>query len=236
MVPSFFLPLDKQFDDGLGTVARAFHDGAKQLSEAFGKSPVFQRSLPVCYLYRHAVELFLKSLLLIVWRKFSGLTDPLPSVLTAQGKAKTIDKEHSVSALFDRLQAMCNEYALRMVQVDPQLGKWLPPGLAEAIAAIDSVDRASDFFRYPVSRSKGRDAEKSSMKPESIESLQERSRSTPSEVFALVMVDQDKSPVAAYTHQEGDIDAVREQLVKCADHLSGIHAWFDAVLVAGLND
>ncbi len=236
MIPSFFLPLDKQFDDGLGSIAIAFHAAAKKLTGDAPRTRHFQSSLPICYLYRHAIELYLKSLLVIVWRRYSGSRDPLPSVSYAENKTKQIDRVHAVAALYDRWKSICEEHAVELSKVDPRLGTTtglIAPGLDEAITAIDAADRQSDYFRYPVSRSGLGDAAKSSMKPESLESVEKRTRRTPSKVLALLIVDENKNPIEAFTLQQDEIDVLTEHLKKAADDLSGLHAWFDAVVVAG---
>ncbi|RXU06233.1 hypothetical protein B1F69_00065, partial [Pseudomonas syringae] len=61
------LPLDRHFDSGFGAVADSFRDAADALED----TPTLNTHLPVSFLYRHAIELFLKSAIIILHRKLN---------------------------------------------------------------------------------------------------------------------------------------------------------------------
>jgi hypothetical protein len=61
-----FLPLSQHCDDGLGATAEAFEDSAKLLINNAAEISHCHYKIPVCYLYRHAIELYLKSVTVIL--------------------------------------------------------------------------------------------------------------------------------------------------------------------------
>lgn len=64
-------PLEKHYDCGFGAMANSFMEAADDLQEtAKGGVTFLNRHLPISFLYRHAVELFLKSGILILHKRF----------------------------------------------------------------------------------------------------------------------------------------------------------------------
>ena len=64
------LPLDQHYDSGFGAVADSFKDAADSLNDPT-KPSAFSSHLPVSFLCRHAIELYLKSAIITLHRKFS---------------------------------------------------------------------------------------------------------------------------------------------------------------------
>lgn len=62
-------PLDNQFDDGFGLIADSFQEAAEHLEKVENKESSLHSLLPICFLYRHAIELYLKSLIVIIHRR-----------------------------------------------------------------------------------------------------------------------------------------------------------------------
>ena len=65
----FITPPETHFDGGLGISASDFRSAAETLksSEVSGSG-----ILPICYLQRHSLELYLKSLIFILHKKFDN--------------------------------------------------------------------------------------------------------------------------------------------------------------------
>jgi hypothetical protein len=229
MMFSMFKPLNEQFDDGLGTLASAFFEGARLIGEGSDRNPFAPRTFPECYLLRHAVELYLKSLMVIVWRTYA-IPNTLPEIVIGKGKSVSVDRVHGVQLLFDRLRQLCEMHKSKMQERDPQLVEWDKP-LIEAICAIDELDQRSDFFRYPVSKNPSNDKIKSPMQLETPQELLERSRSEPQNVMAFVLVDENKHPINAFSLQNDHLHEIRAKLKIAAESLRDYHAWFDARVV-----
>lgn len=71
-------PLAEHYDDGFGAVADAFRDAAIKLREGSGSKPFQWEHLPETYLLRHAIELYLKSGIIIVHRRLRMPYGPEP--------------------------------------------------------------------------------------------------------------------------------------------------------------
>src|SRR5205823_9071404 len=136
-----FTPLGEHYDDGFGAVADAFRDAATKLREANGDKVFQWEHLPEAYLLRHAIELYLKSGILIVHRKLripygSGpYTSPQPMLLTSSGKWEPLYNTHDLVRLFwywkklttenkDKL-ATALEVPLEGMAVPEELGRWI---------------------------------------------------------------------------------------------------------------
>ena len=61
----FLLPPERHFDGGLGATAGEFKRSAEELKVTKGTALAH---LPVCYLQRHSIELYLKSLIVILYK------------------------------------------------------------------------------------------------------------------------------------------------------------------------
>ena len=62
------MPLDRHYDHGFGATGDAFFEAAKTL-EKEAKPTLFLDALPKGFLLRHALELFLKSAIVVIHRR-----------------------------------------------------------------------------------------------------------------------------------------------------------------------
>lgn len=53
-------PLDQHFDNGFGAVADSFKEAADSLVQSTAEAQFLNSHLPISFLYRHAIELYLK--------------------------------------------------------------------------------------------------------------------------------------------------------------------------------
>lgn len=101
-----FAPLAEHYDNGFGAVADAFRDAAIKLREGSDRKPFQWEHLPETYLLRHAIELYLKSGIIIVHRKLQmpygsdSHASPQPMLLTASGKWEPLHNTHDLVRLF----------------------------------------------------------------------------------------------------------------------------------------
>jgi hypothetical protein len=68
------MPLEAHFDGGLGATGDAFEEAAKKLAESAAELPSSHPHLPINFLHRHAVELYLKSMIVVMHRARSEST------------------------------------------------------------------------------------------------------------------------------------------------------------------
>src|SRR5437879_4221108 len=75
-----FKPLTHQFDDGFGLMGDAFNDAALRLEHSTQQEEFINSSLPIGYLYRHAIELYLKSIIIVLHRNLGIPFGPNPAI------------------------------------------------------------------------------------------------------------------------------------------------------------
>src|SRR5882724_1044104 len=99
-----FKPLHQHYDGGLGATGDAFKEAADRLSGSVNGNRFLHANIPICYLYRHAVELYLKSMIVVVHRRlrlpWAGGTDDARPQLKIGDKWKFLDRLHSIGDLY----------------------------------------------------------------------------------------------------------------------------------------
>ncbi|MFZ6775068.1 hypothetical protein ACO0LB_20415 [Undibacterium sp. SXout7W] len=107
-----FAPLDKHFDKGFGAVGDSFQDAATALKEQYNRGRL-NGHLPICYLFRHSIELFLKGSIIIVHQglRVSYGTEPYTSEpkIPVDGKLKSIYAIHDIDLLYKYLSNLLIE-------------------------------------------------------------------------------------------------------------------------------
>ncbi len=102
MWEKFFTPLDRHFDDGHEATADAFKAAAEKLEEDEGdKLRQLNAHLPINFLYRHAIEIYLKSAIVTVHRALrlpsgDGSHEKDPLVKIEGGKWQRLNRTHSL--------------------------------------------------------------------------------------------------------------------------------------------
>ena len=164
-------PLNHHYDDGFGAMGLSFSYAADTLLKANeGNRDFFLEHMPVNFLARHSIELFLKSGIIILHRRLKipyGDQPPTGTPLVLVGdKWKEYHRVHSVGTLYAHWKAIIepNAGALKeMCKFDS--ADWnIPEKLDAAIAFIDQTDATSTYYRYPDPRDEVGDMEKSNFK------------------------------------------------------------------------
>lgn len=233
MIEEFLMPLECQFDSGFGATADAFHSAAKAIDtkkhySGFGLS---KSRLPVFYLYRHANELYFKSILTIMHRRFGPhypdiKKDDFPTI-TVAGKSEKIFRVHSIRNLYDEFRRVLSNNAC----VIKNLGKtdWtdVPEGLDEWVELIDDADKASTMFRYPITLDPSNDAKKSPFKDiHPIAAFEEANARTTAGKPGLLIValkNDNNEITKTFIHDQAPMPDVFEALKKLSETLTGAH-------------
>jgi hypothetical protein len=172
-------PLGEHYDDGFGAVGDAFLKAAEALKTInHGDHRLYLSHLPEIYLLRHAVELFLKSGIIILHRRLrlpydsEPHTSSTPRILASSGKWKSLQQTHDLTELYaywKKLIAKNETHLLKIMKHAAELS--VPAELDEWIKKIAEIDPSSDYFRYPVSKNADADKKKSPFKEVSLGSL-----------------------------------------------------------------
>jgi len=147
MWKSLMLPLDEHVDLGFGAIADEYKDAAKCLLKGGVNG---NQHLPLIFLMRHSIELYLKSAI-IFHNKVLGLCDDKSNYCVynnREDKLVSFEKMHDVSVLYGYLNDLMSEhreFLSLMTNEDWQM----PRDIQSDISKISSLDKGSDFFRYP---------------------------------------------------------------------------------------
>jgi hypothetical protein len=196
--------------------------------------------LPINFLYRHAIELFLKSMIVVIHRRLqppetdSWLQDANPKVV-AEGKWKELHHVHGVAELYAFVRTAVHIYVDELRQIaSADWSSSFPDELGSWIATIDNADPGSTYFRYPTTKNRSADIGKCSVKvinPEdALKSMCPGGQ--PAKVYLLLKDGADEI-VAAYGHVDKPLPEVREALTKAAELLWGMHLGILAELAGG---
>jgi len=159
LVNFLITPPSSHFDGGIGITACNFRNAAETVRE-HGSS--LDGVLPLCYLYRHAVELFLKSVTFILHKKYaiefgSGFSLDKPGI-KVRDKWVAMENTHNLSDLYAYFEVLFDQCETLL----PSTTRWeLPADIRSKIDLVSGTDPKSTFFRYPKSGSQQQDKKKS---------------------------------------------------------------------------
>jgi hypothetical protein len=228
-------PLQTHFDMGFGGVANSFKHAADLVADPDSDSSNMNSHLPASFLYRHAIELFLKSGIIIFHRKFKlpwGTSDDAEPKVPVAGKWKPMYSIHMLAPLHARLSTLMHEHA-QFLRKETSTNWEFPAELPNWIADIDATDSSSTFFRYPVTKHADKDETKSTMKAEDYRSIIARMgpEAPPQKMF--VIFDEDDNVVDSYRMDRTQSLAMLQVLRQAAECMYNCHAAMRGELTGG---
>jgi hypothetical protein len=234
-----FKPMHQHLDDGLGATGEAFKEAADRLSDSVISNQFLHANIPICYLYRHAIELYLKSMIVVVHRRlhlpWAGGKDAARPQLKIGDKLKFLDRLHSIGDLYAYLKHLVHEQKDRINTLGNQLTDWdsFPQELDTWIDTIESVDTRSTFFRYPTLEKISADYIKSDFQENSAQEILERVRSTGKPAKVYIEEEGKDSQTKVYAYVGDSLEELKAALTKTADLLSGAHFGFRMEVAGG---
>jgi hypothetical protein len=221
----FITPPEKHFDAGLGSSASNFK-GASESLKSSGDNQ--SGDLPICYLQRHSIELYLKSLIYILHKKFNipfgeNFTLENPAILVNE-KWKPLSNTHNLSDLYSYFLAVFESEKVSM----PTTTDWsIDPKIKAKINLISGYDPKSTYFRYPKSLDIKRDAIKSDIQSMDLESAIEQMNSPDgTAVKCAVMLDANDNIVETYDLVADGLNDVKQALDETIEFMHCIHSAF----------
>lgn len=232
------MPMAEHFDGGLGATGEAFEEAAKMLAERAAEMPSSHPHIPINFLHRHAIELFLKSMIVVLHRALEIPYGDSPSdgqpFTAVDGKWQPLHRVHSVGTLWAHVRAIFKTQtdALKArCQTDWQD---VPPQLDVALAAIEATDSSSTFFRYPDGRDTTAEAKKSSWKPVDPTEIVEQLPNASKPMKALLLFDAEGEVLQqAFRYDDAPLADLSNQLAEAARLLSGAHTGLRVELAGG---
>jgi hypothetical protein len=148
------VPLPEQTDGGLGYLAESYQAAADALDGSPARPVGVSILPPRCLLYRHAVELYLKSIVTLIHRvqkrDYGPYTHTGPPYIHSGSKWERINRVHSVRSLYRYLETLLTQEAEPLLEATGLDWSRLPPELKSWIDEIDRMDGTGTFFRYPL--------------------------------------------------------------------------------------
>jgi hypothetical protein len=136
---NFFGAPDREF----GVYARAYHDAARKLADKRLRS---LDVLPIVYLYRQALELYMKAIILegnrVVHLKGFGRPD--------DEVWKLLDARHQLTKLLPPVIEVFKHLGWEWWWNDPAIDSF--GSLEQTLRSIEEIDRHSFAFRYPTNK------------------------------------------------------------------------------------
>ena len=218
-------PPEQHFDKGLGISAWRFRDAAKALKESESNGNLI---LPICYVQRHAIELYLKSLIYILHKKYSiefgGNFSLEKPAICVNGKWISLSNTHNLADLYSYFLSVfegCKDSL-------PEKTDWtIKSDLTTQINLISGYDPKSTYFRYPEATSMHQDKKKSTIQSIGLGEILEKLRPTDdSPIKCSVMLDSNDNIVATYDLVHNPIEDVRDALDKAIDYINNLHCAF----------
>ncbi|MGE4502602.1 MAG: hypothetical protein AB7D03_07015 [Thiomicrospira sp.] len=225
----FITPPSTHYDGGLGTTGCNFRHAAETLKEH--SSPA-DGILPISYLHRHAVELFLKSIIFILQKKYNLRFGETYSInrpgIKVNGKWVSMENTHNLSDLYSYF----SETYESCKNLLPESAKqWnFPSDVNTKINRVSGTDPKSTFFRYPKAGSEQQDYKKSKVQKVKFEGAFEN-QNKPRKL--VLMFDENEKLMETYDLDSDALSGVQHDLEYLSDFFLGVHGAFRAELTNG---
>lgn len=219
-------PIERQYDSGFGVVADAFKRAADKLAEDKPSKAMLDH-LPVNFLYRHTIELYLKSALVILHRKLriSYGAEPQtgePRVLVGK-EWQPIFRVHSLLDLYHYFRSIYDNNIPKLNRLAET--NWeLEADLDAKVKLIEEHDPGSTLFRYPMTKDAVRDREKSGFREVDPAEVQEMMTVAGEYVKAFLVVDANDEVKHPYVLDDKTGSEVSAALASVANTFSNLHA------------
>jgi hypothetical protein len=187
-------PLGDHYDDGFGAMGLSFSYAAQNLLKAQeGTRDFFLGHMPINFLFRHSIELFLKSGIIILHRRleipygeepYTGV----PFVPVAE-KWKAYHYVHSIGTLYAHWKELIEADAVVLKKMCKfESADWnIPEKLTVCVGIIDETDSTSTYYRYPDPRDEAGDIAKSNFKEVPFDELFPQHQLKPTENAVVIL-------------------------------------------------
>jgi len=229
----WFRPLHFHFDGGFGAVGDAFQEAALCLESVLEENQFFNSYLPLAYLYRHAVELYLKSVIIIVHRGLELPFGPHPAsampMIQADEEWISMGSVHSLSKLYRYFKTLMDANMNELLAATSTDWTTFPGELANWMALIETFDQRSTFFRYPGIG----DADKSESRESSIADISSSAGPSYEPTKAFLGFDENEEVIGIFQRDRSGLDKILTVLRDTADQLSILHFALRCELAGG---
>jgi hypothetical protein len=226
-----FTPPNTHYDGGLGATADQFSTAAESLEK---NDSSMAGVLPKSYLQRHALELWFKSFIVIIHKKFNipygvNFSQAKPAILV-NGKWKSLSNTHNLSELYSYFH---NIYESNKTKVPEGVNWDFPDKIEKQVKLVSGSDPKSTYFRYPESSNETQDSKKATVQKESLELMMENSKKSGKAFKAFICVDSDYNVQESFNIGTSPLPAILKALKELNDFFKGVHVAFRVNLTNG---
>lgn len=225
----YITPPITHFDRGVGFSAWQFKDSAELLLNSENPNDIIS---PICYLQRHAIELYLKSIIYILHKKYSiRFGEEGNSIFSLDNPAflknddwKPLKSSHDLSDLYQYLKTLLN--TCRVHGLLPEIiASWeFSDNFLSKINKINGYDPKSTYFRYPDSGPENQDRKKSTIQSVGKDKfLEEIGENQLEPVKRTIMFDAEDNILDVYDIAVDPIIDLRKALSEIVDELHNFH-------------
>ena len=221
-------PLHKHADLGFGATADSYKDAADTLKANGAEHSHFNGHLPINFLRRHAIELYLKSGIIIFHRVLKlpfgeKPWDSDPMVRISGTMWRPLYKTHSIKTLHNYFFQLFIEHTDFLVS-NTRTNWNFPPELADQINTVELFDPDGTHARYPVTKDAAIDQVKSSIAERSCDEILARMKEEKKPVKAFLMVNDDSEIVQSFSLNSDPMPELTAALKAVAEMLHDCHA------------
>lgn len=230
--------IDLHPDKGFGITADSYYKSAEHLFSNHFKEYDFtqQAEMPQNFLYRHSIELYLKSLIIIFHRKLklgygtNSFDSDDPEVLI-DGKWKKLYSCHYIDKLYEYwLNHLLLPNIVILNEKAPK-GDWVETeNITNLFGLISKYDQDSSYFRYPITKNSSLDFQKYTMQKfkgtnlnNIVEEIRNSETGSKGKSFTMLILDEKDEVVQAYQKAENTLLDLRDALKDVAFYFHCIH-------------
>lgn len=238
--------IETHLDFGFGITGEAYYNSAEYLYDNKESIKTVQQvEMPTNYLYRHSIELFLKSLIIIFHKRLKLPYDDEPfdtikPKIYIGGVWKDLYNCHWIDELYNYwLNELLLKHKTDLDKLAPK-GDWQEEAtISKLFPLIAGYDKDSSFFRYPITKNSTLDHKKYTMQrldSEKLESIfngeDNRKNKKGSRLFMLFKND-DNEIIDGFEREENVLDNVTQALKKVSHYFYCIHIMTRITLCSG---
>lgn len=239
--------IDDHLDFGFGITADSYYLSAEYLYKNKDEIKAFQQiEMPIDYLYRHSIELFLKSLIIIFHKQLKipygdEPFDSLKPMIFTDGQWRNLYTCHWIDELYNYwLNELLLKNTDKLKTLAPK-GDWREDKkISDLFALISDYDRDSSFFRYPVTKNTSLDSKKHSMKAidskrleDVLSSVRGKSGTKKGAKVLSLFKNSNNEIVSGYEKIDNILEKVTDALQKVSERFYAIHVMTRVTLCNG---
>jgi hypothetical protein len=237
-------------DFGFGITADSYYKSAEHIITNHYKeyNMTQQAEMPQNFLFRHSIELYLKSLIIIFHKKLklsygeTAFDSNEPKIQLENGKWRNLYTCHHIDVLYNYwLNNLVIPHKEELEKLAPK-GEWVEnKKISDLFPIICKYDRDSSYFRYPITQDAALDNEKFTMQKFKAGTLEEFMKEIQKPIsykekgrITMLMVDDEDNIIKAFHNKENILTDVRDGLKEIAYYFNCIHAMTRVTLCGGM--